>query len=224
MWLEEVQMRFDITNTQIEDYLASMAQPRPAVLADLEKTAYERGLPLLGPVQGQFLHLLATTLGARTVLEIGTATGYAALWFLTAIAPRDGHLTATERNPERVKLARQNVERAGLSNHFTIHEGDALELLPTISEQFDIVFLDILRSLPEEEMALRAQELCKPLVRPGGLLITDNVLCNAMVLEPDAPPTVRGIQQYNQALMADDNFESVIIPLRDGMAISRKKD
>jgi predicted O-methyltransferase YrrM len=217
-------MRFDITNTQIEDYLASIAAPRPPVLAELEKKAYQRGLPLLGPVQGQFMHLLATCLDARSVLEIGTATGYAALWFLLAVAPKGGHLTATERHPERAALARETVAQAGLSEHFSIHEGDAFNILPTLAgQQFDIVFLDILRSLPEPDMALRALELCKPLVRPGGLLITDNVLCNALVLEEDPSPTVRGIQQYNLAIMADPDFESTIIPLRDGIAISRKK-
>jgi caffeoyl-CoA O-methyltransferase len=212
-------MRFDITNTQIEDYLASIAQPRPPVLAQLEETAYKRGLPLLGPVQGQFLHLLATVHGARTVLEIGTATGYAALWFLTAIAPKGGHLVATERNPQRVALAKENVAAAGLSDHFTIHQGDAFDILPTLDQQFDIVFLDILRSLPEADLALHALELCVPLVRPGGLLIADNV----QVLEDDAPPTVRGIQQFNLAIMASPEFESVIIPLRDGIALCRKR-
>jgi caffeoyl-CoA O-methyltransferase len=217
-------MRFEITNTQIEDYMASIAAPRPQVLADLERKAYQRGLPLLGPVQGQFLHLLATCLGARNVLEIGTATGYAALWLLLAIAPKGGHLTATERNPERVALAKQTVAQAELSQHFTIHEGDAFDILPRLEGPYDIVFLDILRSLPEDDMALRVLELCRPLVRSGGLLIADNVLCNALVLEEDPSPTVRGIQQFNLAIMADPSFESTIIPLRDGIAICRKKD
>lgn len=217
-------MRYDITNIAIEDYLTDLMPPRAGVLANLEELAKQRGLSLVGPVQGQFLYLLARSMGARQALEIGTTTGYAALWLLQALTATDGRLTVIERHPERSRLAREVMAQAGFDDRLTIHEGDWFELLPTLEGPYDLIFLDILRNVSGVDQATRALEMCVPLLRPGGLLIGDNVLCSAQVLEEDAPPTVRGIQQFNQALMSHPQLESVIIPLRDGVSISRKKE
>lgn len=217
-------MRYDITNIQIEDYIASLMAPRNDVFADLEKRAYRRGLPLLGPAEGQLMCILAKSIGAREALEVGTATGYAAMWLLQAVAPLGGRLTAIEQQPERYHLAQEFIERAGYGDQFSIREGVWSDILPTLTGPYDIIFLDILRSLHEDERAVEALDMCLPLLRPGGLLIGDNVLCSAQVLEEDAMPTVRGIQKFNQTIMNHPQLESVIIPLRDGVSISRKKD
>jgi len=95
--------------------------------------------------------------------------------------------------------------------------------MPTLDADFDLVFLDILRGVANEAQAPLALELCVQRLRSGGVLIADNVLCSAQVLEEDAPPLVRGIQQFNRQLMSHPQLESVIIPLRDGVAICRKK-
>ena len=217
-------MRDDITNIAIEDYLRALMPARPAAFANLERQAHERGLPLVGPVQGQFLYLLAKSIGARDALEIGTATGYAAMWLLQAVAANGGTLEAIERKPERIALARQSIGNAGFGDHFRVHEGDWFTELSNLTGPYDLVFLDILRNLSDEVEILRALELCIPLLRPGGMLIVDNVLCNALVLEEDAAPTVRGIQQFNQAIMRHPELESVILPIRDGIALCRKRD
>ncbi|HMO58491.1 MAG TPA: O-methyltransferase [Roseiflexaceae bacterium] len=217
-------MRDDITNIAIEDYLAALMPPRPAALAELEIEGYRHGWPLVGPVEGQLLYLLAKSSGAREALEIGTATGYAATWLLRAIAPVGGRLTAIERNPERIELARTYVDRAGYGDHFTIHEGEWFSEIANLRGPYDLIFLDILRHLSDEHDAFKALELCIPLLQPGGILIADNVLCNALVLEEDAAPTVRGIQEFNRAIMNHPQLESVIIPLRDGVGICRKRD
>ena len=217
-------MRDDITNIAIEDYLAALMPPRSEVFAELEQRAHIRGLPILGPVEGQFLYLIAKSIGARDALEIGTATGYAAMWILRAVVPAGGSLTAIERQPDRYKLAREYIERAGYSDRFMIYEGDWLSVLETLKGPYDLIFLDILRNLSDEHDAVKALDLCLSRLRPNGMLIGDNVLCNGLVLEEDAAPTVRGIQEFNYAIMHHPQLESVIVPLRDGVAICRKKD
>ena len=217
-------MRDDITNIAIEDYLNELMPTRIAALADLEQRAHDHGLPLVGPVEGQLIYLLAQSIEARSALEIGVATGYAAIWLLQAVAPRGGQLTAIEQNPERINLAREYVHQAGFGDQFHIHEGEWFSLLKELDGLYDVIFLDILRHLSDEHESLQALELCVPRLREGGLLIVDNVLCNALVLEKDnAAPIVRGIQAFNRAIMDHVSLESVILPVRDGVAICRKR-
>jgi caffeoyl-CoA O-methyltransferase len=216
-------VRYDITNIAIEDYLLDLMPPRDEVLTELEERARIHGLSLVGPVQGQFLYLQALSMGARKALEIGITTGYAAIYLLRALKQTDGHLTAIERHAERVELATEVIASAGLSEQITIHHGDWSTIMPTLDPDFDLIFLDVLRSAANEGQATQALEMCVPLLRQGGVLIADNVLCSAQVLEEDAPPVVRGIQQFNKRLMSHEQLESVIIPLRDGVAICRKK-
>jgi len=216
-------VRYDITNIEIEDYLIDLMPPRDAVLAGLEARALQTGLSLVGPVQGQFLYVQVLAMGAKKALEVGITTGYAALYLMRALKQTGGHLTAIERHANRVELASQVIGQAGMSEYITIHHGEWTELMPTLEKDYDLIFLDILRSAANAEQAPLALELCVGLLRPGGVLIADNVLCSAQVLEEDAPPLVRGIQQFNRELINHPQLESVIIPLRDGVAICRKK-
>jgi caffeoyl-CoA O-methyltransferase len=216
-------VRYDITNIAIEDYLLELMPPRDAVLTELEERAQVHGLSLVGPVQGQFLYLQALSMNARRALEVGITTGYAAIYLLRALQQTGGHLTAIERHADRVELAQQIITNEKLSDRISIHHGEWIEIMPTLEPGFDLIFLDVLRSAANEGQAPQALELCVPLLRSGGLLIADNVLCSAQVLEEDAPPVVRGIQQFNRAMMNHSELESVILPLRDGVAIGRKK-
>lgn len=216
-------MRYDITNIAIEDYLLDLMPLRDEVLTELEARARIHGLSLVGPVQGQFLYVQALSMGARRALEIGITTGYAAIYLLRALKQTGGHLTAIERQAERVQLASEVIGSAGLSDMITILPGEWTSILPSLERGFDLIFLDVLRSAANEGQASQALELCVPLLRQGGVLIADNVLCSAQVLEEDAPPLVRGIQQFNKRLMGHPELDSVIIPLRDGVAICRKK-
>jgi caffeoyl-CoA O-methyltransferase len=214
----------DITSIAIEDYLAALMPPRSEIFAELEKRARAHGLPLVGPVEGQLIYLLAKSIGAREALEIGTATGYAAMWIMRAVVPVGGRLTAIERQADRYQLASEYITRAGYADRLNILAGDWFSVIETLSGPFDLIFLDILRNLSDEHDAVKALDLCMARLRPGGLLIGDNVLCSGLVLEEDAAPTVRGIQAFNQAIMSHPQLESVIIPLRDGVAFCRKKD
>jgi predicted O-methyltransferase YrrM len=216
-------VRYDITNIEIEDYLTALMPPRDPVLAQLEERARQQGLSLVGPVQGQFLYLQALAMNARKALEVGITTGYAALYLLRALQQTHGHLTAIERHSDRIEIATGVIAQAGLSDRITLLHGEWPQLLPTLEHNYDLIFLDVLRSAANSGQATEALEMCVPLLRKGGVLIADNVLCSAQVLEEDAPPLVRGIQMFNRALMSHSQLESVIIPLRDGVAICRKK-
>jgi predicted O-methyltransferase YrrM len=216
-------VRYDITNIEIEDYLTALMPPRDPVLAQLEERARQQGLSLVGPVQGQFLYIQALSMGARKALEVGITTGYAALYLLRALEQTGGHLTAIERHSDRIEIATGVIGQAGLSDRISLMHGEWTELLPSLDHDFDLIFLDVLRSAANAGQASEALEMCVPLLRSGGMLIADNVLCSAQVLEEDAPPLVRGIQMFNKALMRHPQLESVIIPLRDGVALCRKK-
>lgn len=216
-------MRYDITNIAIEDYLVDLMPQRDPVLTGLEARALQTGLSLVGPVQGQFLYLQALTMGAKKALEVGITTGYAALYLMRALKQNGGHLMAIERHTNRVELATQVIGEAGMAEYITILEGEWTTLMPELDDDFDLIFLDILRSAASADQAPLALDMCVARLRPGGVLIADNVLCSAQVLEEDAPPLVRGIQQFNRELMRHPGLESVIIPLRDGVAICRKK-
>ncbi|MFM2031342.1 MAG: hypothetical protein RLZZ297_107 [Chloroflexota bacterium] len=219
-------MRDDITNAEIDEYIASLMPPRPSPLGDMERIGRESGWPLVGAVEGQFLYMLARTSGVSEALEIGTATGYAAIWLLRALVQTpDGRLTAIEKDPLRYNRAREWVAKAGYTDRFSIHEGDWFEELANLKGPYDLIFLDILRHLNNEKEAMQALQLCVPLLRRGGILVADNVLCNALVLEDEreAAPIVRGIQEFNRAIMHHIDLESVILPIRDGIAVCRRK-
>ena len=216
-------MRYDITNIDIEDYLTALMPPREPVLAALEERARQQGLSLVGPVQGQFLYLQALAMNAKKALEVGITTGYAATYLLRALEQTHGHLTAIERHADRIEIATGVIEKTGMGNRVTLLHGEWNQLLPTLEHNYDLIFLDVLRSAANSGQATESLDLCVPLLRQGGVLIADNVLCSAQVLEEDAPPVVRGIQEFNKALISHPQLDSVIIPLRDGVAICRKK-
>jgi predicted O-methyltransferase YrrM len=146
------------------------------------------------------------------------------MWILQAIVPAGGRLTVIERHPERYRLAQEYTTRAGYGEHIAIHEGEWFSTLEKLSGPYDLIFLDILRHLSGADEAVHALDLCIPRLRHGGIMIVDNVLCSGLVVEEDAAPTVRGIQEFNRAIMRHPQLESVIVPLRDGVAICRKKD
>lgn len=216
-------MRDDITNIAIEDYLAGLMPPRPEAFVELEQRAHDHGLPLVGPVQGQLLYLLAKGIGAREALEIGAVTGYAAMWILRAVVSNGGRLTAIERRLDRYQLAREYIARAGYADYTTFHQGEWFNVIESLDGSYDLIFLDILRNLSDEHDAVKALDLCVSRLRPGGLLIADNVLCSGLVVEENGAPIVRGIKEFNRAIMQHPDLESVIIPLRDGVAICYRK-
>jgi predicted O-methyltransferase YrrM len=207
----------------VEHYLAGLNQLADPVLRELERDGKEQRLPLIDAEVGALLRVLATTIGAARILEIGTAIGYSGIWLAGALPP-GGMLFTMEMDPARVKVARANFERAGLADRVSVMTGDAQLLVAKVSGPFDLIFQDGSKRL-YSPMLDRLIEL----LRPGGLLVTDNVLWDGEVVpgfvsspQREAADT-RAIADYNQRISTDPRLTTTIVPLRDGVAISVRR-
>jgi caffeoyl-CoA O-methyltransferase len=153
----------------LEGYFQGFIPPRDALLLELEEEAAREVIPIVGPVVGELLYILARLSGARNILELGTATGYSAIYLARAL-PLGGRLISLELNPDMAQRARANFSRAGLTECIEVRVGQALELMADMSETFDLIFLDI-----DKDSYLPALAHCRRLLRGGGLLLADNV-------------------------------------------------
>lgn len=198
----------------VERYLERVTPPRGAPLEEMERLAERRGFPIVGPLVGRLLFVLARAIGARRVVELGSGFGYSAIWFAGALGPR-GRVVCTEGSNENSRLARDFLERAGVRERVEWRRGDALDILPTLPGPFDIVFNDI-----DKADYPRVLEPARRALRPGGLLISDNLLWFGKVAEPDPDAATRGVLEFTRALYAAPDFFTTLVPLRDGVGIS----
>ena len=227
---------------RIYEYIKQHATPQSEALAWVEKQTHIRtnhARMLSGSAQGQLMRMLVQMTGARRILELGTFTGYSAICMASAL-PEDGHLDTLELNDELEDLILEGFERAGLSEKIDLHIGDCKETLKrmrsemgldrspsdsestTVSEEFlyDIVYIDAnKREYPEY------YELVFDMIRPGGLILGDNVIWDGKVCQDPMPQDKQtlGIARFNDMVSADPRVESVILPMRDGLNVIRKK-
>jgi predicted O-methyltransferase YrrM len=207
----------------VEQYLAGLNQLGDPVLRELEQVGKEQKLPLIDAEVGALLRVLATTIGAARILEIGTAIGYSGIWLAGALPPH-GMLLTMEVKPERAQVARDNFARAGLGERASVIVGDAQRMLAKVSGPFDLIFQD-----GDKPQYLTQLERLIELLRPGGLLVTDNVLWDGDVVPGFGTATkhqaadTRAIIEYNERINHHPQLMTVIVPLRDGVAISVKK-
>jgi predicted O-methyltransferase YrrM len=206
----------------IEDYLASLNRGPDALLADIARAGDERKLPLVDAEVGALLQLLATAVGARQILEIGTAVGYSGIWLARALPP-DGRLMTMEMDADRVREARENFARAGLAERVAVIEGDAQRMIAKVSGPFDVIFQD-----GDKRLYVPLLDRLVALLRPGGLLVTDNVLWGGKVVPGFAKDgadddNTRAIVEYNQRVAAHPALLTSTVPLRDGVSISIKR-
>lgn len=211
----------DIVAPAIDTYLKQLAQvDDEPVLLEMEKLAEANGFPIIGRLCGQLLELLARSIGARRIFEMGSGYGYSAYWFSRAVGP-DGeiHLTDTDENNERQAL--DFLSRAELDGPINYHVASALEAFDETPGDFDIVYCDI-----DKDGYPEAWERAKQRIRVGGMFICDNMLWFGRVTgDPSAPEDVRdgwteAIDSTNRAIAADPNYRSVIVPLRDGVIVA----
>lgn len=174
---------------------------------------------LSGQVQGEFLKLLVELSGARRIIEIGSFTGYSSTCMALGL-PEDGVIDALEINDELEDLMREGWRRAGVEKRIRLHLGDAQQILPTLEGPYDMVFMDA-----NKRQYLAYYGLCLPLLRPGGLLVADDTLWDGKVYADPLPTDAqtRGLAAFNDAVAEDRRVESVILPIRDGLTIVRKK-
>jgi len=205
----------DIVDPAVDRYLHDLANPRDSILREMEVLAAERSFPIVGPAVGRLLYLLARMIRARRVFELGSGFGYSAYWFARAVGP-GGKVVLTEGDAERAAEAAEFLGRGEFADRVQIEVGNGLEIIDSISGEFDIVFNDI-----DKEDYPRVPEKAAAALRPGGLLISDNMLWFGTVLEQDpAEASTRGVKELTRLLYASDEFETVLIPIRDGVTVS----
>ena len=177
---------------------------------------------LSGAAQGQLLRMFVQMTGARRVLELGTFTGYSAICLASAL-PQDGHLDTLELNDELEDLILEGFEHAGLSDRIDVHFGDCKETLKRFATEnriYDVVYIDA-----NKREYCEYYDLVFDMVRPGGLILADNVIWDGKVCQDPLPQDKQtlGIAAFNDKVSADPRVESVIMPVRDGLNIIRKK-
>jgi predicted O-methyltransferase YrrM len=207
----------------IESYLSSLNRAADPLLVEIERTGDEQGLPIVDAQVGALLRVLALAVGARRILEIGTAIGYSGIWLAGAL-PEGGMLLTLEADEKRARIARANFERAGLAGRASVVLGDARRTVAKVAGPFDLIFLDA-----DKQLYTLLLDRIVELLRPGGLLITDNVLWDGEVVpgyvkEPKKnAEATRHISEYNERVNSHPKLLTATIPLRDGLAISVRK-
>ncbi len=207
----------------VERYLAALNHAGSPLLDAIAGAGAARGLPLIDAEVGALLRVLAMAVGATKILEVGTAIGYSGIWLAGAL-PRDGMLISLELSEERAREARENFARAGLADRTTVLVGDARLKIAKVSGPFDVIFLDT-----DKQLYLTLLDRLVALLRPGGLLVTDNVLWDGEVVPgyvatPKRPTEdTRAVSEFNRRVAAHPDLITAIVPLRDGVAISVKK-
>jgi len=206
----------------VERYLAKLNHNSGPVLEEIARENTTRGLPLVDAEVGALLRVLATAVGAKQILEIGTAVGYSGIWLAGAL-PADGMLITIDINETRAKEARENFARAGLADRVSVMVGDAKLKLAKVSGPFDVIFQD-----GDKLQYTPLLDRLVALLRPGGLLLTDNVLWNGEVVPGfvanprQNKDDTRAIAEYNERVASHPQLRTAIVPLRDGVSISVK--
>jgi predicted O-methyltransferase YrrM len=174
---------------------------------DERESDRERRMLNITPETGQLLAILVRATGARRVLEVGTSNGYSTIWLAWAARESGGHVITVERAAQKAALARANLDRAGLSAVVTIREGRALDVIAGLDGPFDLIFLDA-----DRESYLAYLDPLLALLRPGGLLVTDNVVSHA-----------HEVGDFLARLKSDPNLESVTLPVGNGEELTYKR-
>jgi caffeoyl-CoA O-methyltransferase len=205
----------DIVNPRIDEYMASLqARHDEPLLLEMEQEGRERDFPIVGRNVGVTLEVLARSIGARRVMELGSGFGYSAYWFARAVG-NGGEVHCTDGDPDNAAKAERYLSRAELWDRVTYHVGDAVEQMATVDGAFDVVYDDIDKhGYPAAWMAARDR------VRVGGLYLCDNVLWSGRILEPDPDRNTAAILEHNRLIAADERFVSTIVPTRDGVAVA----
>ena len=209
----------DFIKEEIETYAYEHTQHEGKLLQKLEAETYEKlEIPqmLTGRLEGGFLRLMAKLIGARRIIEVGTFGGYSAISMAEAL-PDDGELFTCDIDPVAIAFARRFFAESEHGKKITLLEGPALESIKTLSGTFDMAFIDA-----DKENYVHYWEACVPMVRSGGLLVADNVLWSGRVLDPQ-DPSDHGIVRFNQLVAGDSRVEKVMLTVRDGMFLCRKR-
>ena len=212
--------KMDFVDKKIMDYVIKNSEDEPELLKELTKETYQKILQprmLSGHPQGRILSLLSKIIKPKRVLEIGTYTGYGTICLAEGLAD-DGKIITIDKNEEIIDFQNKYFEKSSYRDKIIQLHGEALDLIETLDEKFDIVFLDA-----DKENYIDYYRAVSNKIVNGGLLISDNVLWSGKVLEPSKTYDIETdiLNRFNQLLKNDTRFETIIIPIRDGVSISR---
>lgn len=212
-------MPFDPVDPRVEAYMRSLAagHDEPVVL-EMERLAAERRFPIIGRLVGELLELLALSVGARSVFEMGSGYGYSAYWFSRAVGP-GGRVVCTDTEAANRELAEGFLSRVGRWDRIDYRVGTAQAVLRQTPGAFDIVFNDVDKAEYPD-----VWELARDRVRPGGLYLCDNVLWSGRVAEAEATDaSTVAVRRHNELVYADTEFDTCLVPTRDGVLVARRK-
>lgn len=211
-----------IVDERMVSFINSLDAGNPAYLNELEEYARATDVPIVRTEMQSFLRLLMKAKKPHRILEVGTAIGFSAL-LMSEYAPKDCQITTIEKYEKRIPLAKENFKKAGKEKQITLLEGDALAILPTLTQQYDFIFMDAAKG----QYIHFLPDILK-LLTPGGLLVSDNVLQDGDVLESRFAVTRRNrtihsrMREYLYTLKHMDELTTAILPLGDGVAVSVK--
>lgn len=205
---------------ELENYAAQHSEDEPALLAALNRETHLKILQprmLSGHFQGRVLSLLAKLVRPKTVLEIGTYTGYATLCLAEGLA-ENGIIHTIDIKEELQDFQRKYFEQSPWAWQIKQHLGSALDIIPQLDTTFDLVFIDA-----DKENYINYFHMVVPLMNKGGVILSDNVLWSGKVLEPvkDNDRSTKVLLEYNELLKNDPRVETVLLPIRDGLSVSR---
>lgn len=203
----------------IYSYCEKVSEPEDEILYQLYRETHLKTLAprmLSGHIQGKFLTLFSTLISPRRILEIGTFTGYAAICMAEGLT-NDGHMYTIEVNPELNHISDKYFRKAGIREKITSLVGDARKIIPTIDDQFDMIFIDA-----KKQDYLIYYDLIIDKIRPGGFILADNVLWDGKVFSDTKDKTTVILQEFNQKVKDDPRVISLLLPLRDGVMILKR--
>jgi predicted O-methyltransferase YrrM len=207
-------MDIDIVDPRVERYLEQISALPVAVLSEMEKHGKSIGFPMVGPLVGRVLQLLARSIQAKRVLELGSGFGYSAMWFASGM-PTDGLLILSDHSRDNAEAARRYFQSAGWADRIDYRVGNALEIASALSGTFDIVFCDI-----DKESYPRALPVARSLLRVGGYFVCDNMLWKGRVLQARGDATTEGVRSLTRLLLEAQDLVTTILPVHDGLSVS----
>lgn len=209
-------------NPQIEKYIIDHTSDEDEVLFELNRrTHLDTVYPqmLAGKIQGRLLEMISRMIVPENILEIGTFTGYSAICLAKGLKP-DGHLYTIDVNDELMSISSEFFSKAGMADRITQLSGDARKIIPSLTIKFDLVYID-----GEKNEYPEYYRLVFDKVKNGGWILADNVLYGEKIIEVPSPsdPSTQGILEFNDLVHQDNRVENLILPIRDGVMLVRKK-
>ena len=207
---------------KLDEYVVAHSENEPELLQQLTRETYQKILQpimLSGPYQGRVLSMISKLVRPKTILELGTFTGYATLCLAEGLQ-KDGEIHTIDINEELEDFQRKYFDLSGFGSQIHQHIGSALDIIPQLDGKFDLVFIDADKPNYSNYFNLIIDKL-----NPGGIILSDNVLWHGKVVEPlkDKDISTKVLLEYNELLKNDPRVETVLLPIRDGLTISRKK-